>query len=161
MTYTLETLAARAEIEDLLSAYPNAIDRRQWDELDDVFTPDAIIDYSQMGGGGIRGDLQTIKNFLAEVFKPGAGLIGSQHMVATSVLSIDGDHATGRSICFNPMVTGPEGQEDDFVYFVGLWYVDRFVRTPAGWRISDRRLERCFKYNKTAAQNAGHAAHGV
>src|SRR5262249_51185532 len=127
------------------------------DELDDVFTPDAFIDYTGMGAGGISGDVATIKAFLANVFRPDGSLTGSQHMVATSVLSIDGDHATGRTICFNPMVTGSQDDENDYVYLVGLWYLDKFVRTADGWRISERRLERCYKHNQATARQAAHS----
>lgn len=38
------------EIQQLLVAYSTAIDRRQFDDLDAVFTPDAYIDYRAMGG---------------------------------------------------------------------------------------------------------------
>ena len=39
-----QELSDRFEIQDLLVAYCDAIDRRQWDALDDLFTSDAIID---------------------------------------------------------------------------------------------------------------------
>src|SRR5580692_5606052 len=47
MTKSLQELSDRLEIQDLMVAYSYAIDHRQWEDLDDVFTADAIIDYSQ------------------------------------------------------------------------------------------------------------------
>ena len=47
---TLQELSDRTEIEQLSVRYANAIDRRDWDALDAVFTPDAYIDYRAMGG---------------------------------------------------------------------------------------------------------------
>jgi hypothetical protein len=28
-----------------------------------------------------------------------------------------------------------------------LWYIDKFVRTPKGWRISERVEEGCYAHN--------------
>jgi hypothetical protein len=36
------------------------------------------------------------------------------------------------------------------VMFLGLWYVDKFVRTPKGWRISERVEEACYAHNVPA-----------
>ena len=37
---SLQEISDRLEIQDLLSRYSYAIDERNWDGLDDVFTPD-------------------------------------------------------------------------------------------------------------------------
>ena len=62
---------------------------------------------------------------------------------------IDGDSATGRTMCFNPMaVARPEGDEGEpRVFFCGLWYLDRFVRTEDGWRIAERSEEKSWVHN--------------
>ena len=39
------------------------------------------------------------------------------------------------------MVMGGEAAQ---IYFVGIWYVDEFVRTEQGWRMSKRVEEKCF-----------------
>ena len=60
-----------------------------------------------------------------------------QHAISTSLVSIDGDAATGRTICHCPVVLDRgDGQTQRF--FQGLWYDDQFVRTPDGWKISKR-----------------------
>lgn len=41
---TVQALADRAEIDDLLTRYSYAVDGREFDRLDTVFTPDAQID---------------------------------------------------------------------------------------------------------------------
>src|SRR5580658_1285269 len=91
---TLQEISDRLEIQELLANYSHAIDQRDWDALDDVFTPDALIDYSEMGGS--VGDLPSTKEFLAGAMPRFASF---QHMVATSKLHFDGDTATGRTIC--------------------------------------------------------------
>ncbi len=137
MTLSIEEISDRLEIQDLLATYSHAIDSMQWDTLDEVFTPDAFIDYTAMGGPA--GNLVETKKFLAEVMP---SFPGFQHMVATSKVTIDGDSGTGRTICHNPMtIATPDGNR---TVFCGLWYNDRYVRTPAGWRIAERIEEKCY-----------------
>lgn len=133
----LQELSDRVEIQDLLARYTQAIDQRDWDALDLIFTPGALIDYSAMGGAA--GGLDEIKTFLAgamPIFEI------SQHLVGSSVVDIDGDTATARTICHNPMVL--EGGDDPHLMVCGLWYRDKLVRTPAGWRIAERVEERAY-----------------
>jgi hypothetical protein len=132
VTLTLAEISDRLEIQDLVVAYSHAIDTRDWDALDDVFTADAVIDYTEMGG--TRGGLAETKAFLAEAL---AGFSAFQHLVANCLLELDGDTAHGRTTCHNPMLLrDAEGRET--VLLAGLWYRDTFVRTPAGWRIAER-----------------------
>ena len=46
----LQRLAARAEIDDLLTRYTLAVDSWDFEWLGEVFTPDAHIDYTGSGG---------------------------------------------------------------------------------------------------------------
>ena len=130
---SLQEISDRMEISDLLASYSAAIDGSRWDDLDRIFTPDAVIDYTEMGG--IRGSLAEQKEFLAAAMP---GFAGFQHLTATSTFDIDGDVARVRTICFNPMVVTDEQQ----VLFCGLWYRDVLVRTPDGWRIRERHEDR-------------------
>jgi hypothetical protein len=134
MALSLEEISDRLEIQDVLVDYSHAIDTQNWDALDDVFTPDAFIDYSVFGGSS--GDLTTAKEFLASAM---VTFPSFQHMVAGSKITIEGDTARGRTICHNPMV-----MNDGKVFWCGLWYVDEFVRTPAGWRISRRAEDKSY-----------------
>lgn len=133
---TPEEVADRLEIQDLLTRYSEAVDRRRWDALDELFSPDATIDYSAMGGA--TGDLATIKAFLAEAMD---NFATTQHMVGLPAIEIEGDRATVSVPCHNPMVLkGEEGR----LLLCGLWYHEQLVRTPAGWRIQVLREERAY-----------------
>ena len=138
---SLTEISDRMEIHDLMVAYCYAIDRRDWDALDEIFTADAIIDYTEMVG--VKGTLPEIKAFLAESMK---AVQACQHIINTSQITLEGDTAHGKTICNNPMVLQPDGH----VMFVGLWYRDTFVRTDKGWRISSRYEENCWRYNVPA-----------
>lgn len=134
----VQEMSDRMEIQDLMVEYCYAVDHRNWDALDSVFTPDAVIDYSEMVG--FKGNLAETKAFLAE----GLSMLSStQHIITTSKIKIDGDHAHGRTICTNPMVIAENGH----TMMVGLWYRDEFVRTPQGWRIASRYEEKSWTHN--------------
>jgi len=138
---SLQEISDRLEIQQLLVDYASAIDSKNFDALDTVFTVDAHIDYSAMGG--IVGPFPEVKEWL----KVALGMFPHyQHMLGNSSLNIDGDRATGRTMCFNPMqIDMPDGNSQ--VMFLGLWYLDKFMRTPQGWRISSRAEEKCYVHN--------------
>lgn len=133
---SLQEISDRLEIQNLFATYSFAIDDRDWDALDRVFTPDAQIDYSETGGA--KGSFAEIKAWL-----PGAleRFPAFQHMVATTQLTLDGDRASSRTILFNPMV------HDGQTFFIGLWYRDTLIRTAAGWRISARYEQASWTHN--------------
>jgi len=131
----LQEISDRLEIQDLLARYSNAIDTMQWDQLDALFTDDADIDYTSMGG--IRGTLAEQKAFL-EANLPTIFAKGFQHLAATTLFDIDGDVARIRTICFNPMVF----EDTKHVMFCGMWYQDTLVRVDGSWRIRTRVQDR-------------------
>ena len=140
----LQEISDRLEIQDLLSRYSYAIDDRDWDRLDAIFTPDAVIDDSETGGA--KGSVAQIKAWLPVAMER---FPRCQHMVATTKLDLDGDDATSRTMLFNPMVhKGDDGVEQ--VFFIGLWYRDRLVRTADGWRIAERYEEMAYAHNVPA-----------
>lgn len=137
---SMQEISDRIEIQDLIARYAHAIDDRDWDGLDCVFTEDAIIDYTDVGGA--RGTRAETKAYLAGTM---THFTGFQHLSSTTRLDLDGDRAKARTILFNPMVMQHEGAER--VFFIGLWYCDDLVRTEAGWRITHRREEKSWSYN--------------
>lgn len=141
MTLSLQEISDRLEIQDLMVAYCYAVDTRNWDALDEVFTEDAVIDYSEMVPG-VRGSPSEIKAFLAEALTP---FLGFQHAISTTQLRIEGDRAFGRTVCFNPVIMKDDGVNR--VAFMGLWYRDIFERTANGWRIAERYEEALYNHN--------------
>ena len=129
-------ISDRMEIQQLLVDYSMAIDSRRFDDLDAVFTSDAHIDYSAFDG--IVGRYPEVKAWLAQVLPNFANYA---HMLGLPSIRVDGDTATARTFCFNPMVFGGEPAT---TMLLGLWYDDEFVRTPEGWRMSRRVETKCF-----------------
>ncbi|MGY1815196.1 nuclear transport factor 2 family protein [Blastococcus sp. SYSU D00820] len=137
MPMSLQEISDRLEIQDLMTRYSYAVDARDWDGLDAVFTPDARIDYSAFGGS--VGDLAATKRFLAEVMPK---FLTLQHLIAGTTITFDGDTARARTQCHNPMTSGDPAAPDLMV--TGFWYVDSLVRTPEGWRIAERVEEKVY-----------------
>jgi SnoaL-like domain len=141
MPLTLQQISDRLEIEQLIVDYANAIDRRDFDALDQVFTPDAYIDYRAMGG--VDGKYPEIKAWL----KPALDKFpGYSHLVGNITAKVEGDAATARTLCFNPMMVNLADSKTQ-VMFLGLWYADKLIRTPEGWRMTERVEESGYAHN--------------
>ena len=120
----LQTLIDRAEITDLLTRYARAVDRQDWDRFRSVFTPDARIDYTQVGG--IAGSLDEAVGFLEQVMPM---FEAKQHLISNIDIAIDGDEAKVTAMVFNPLKL-----PDSPMWATGGWYHHELVRTPEGWR---------------------------
>tara|TARA_B110000503_G_scaffold21110_1_gene32006 strand:- start:11462 stop:11914 length:453 start_codon:yes stop_codon:yes gene_type:complete len=139
-----QALSDRFEIQDLVFHYSHLIDNKEIDRLrEEIFTADVHIDYSAFGGS--VGDLDETLTFLKasltnELFPH------SQHLNANVQIQLNGDTATGRVMCFNPMqMVLPDSENQTF--FLGLWYVDEYRRTDKGWRITRREEVKSWTFN--------------
>lgn len=135
---TLQAIADRIEIDDLLTRYATAVDTRDWDLYAGCFTPDAFIDYTS--AGGIRGTLAEVKQWLAAVM---VTFPMTQHVVCNRTVQVTGDTATCRSYFFNPMGVEDENGER-VLFFDGGFYNDKLLRTVSGWRITERIEESAY-----------------
>lgn len=139
-----QEISDRWEIQDLVFHYADLIDRKEIARLrDEVFTEDVHVDYGVFGGS--VGDLDTTLEFLTSALTEGL-FPNSQHLNANVQIRVDGDTATGRIMCFNPMEMALSDGGTQ-TYFLGLWYVDEYRRTDQGWRISRRAEEKSWVFN--------------
>ncbi len=127
---SMVTLRDRADIIDVTYRYAWALDTRCWSDLDDIFTVDATahLPVPMQSREAIRAHVRSI-------LEP---LDASQHMVTNHQIVLRGDTASCRCQLQAQHVRTRFARPDH--YLVGGQYVDRFVRTPDGWRIADRRL---------------------
>ena len=145
MTLSLQEISDRLELQDLIYAYSDIIDRKEFDRLRDIFTEDAYIDYTAMGGAA--GGLEAIIAFLKDAMTL---FPNSQHLNANIQIKVNGDEASGRVMCFNPMeMTRKDGGHEMFM--CGIWYVDKYVRTEQGWRIRERVEEKSWMLDPNVA----------
>ena len=139
-----QEISDRFEIQDLVFRYSDIIDRRDFDLLrTEIFTEDAFIDYTAMGGasGDVESTITFLKSALEESLFP-----RYQHLNANIQISIRSDNASGRVMCFNPMEVSVT-EDESKVFFLGLWYIDSYARTRSGWRISKRVEESSWAFN--------------
>ena len=129
-------MSDRLEIQQLLVDYSSAIDGGRFDDLDRIFTSDAYIDYRATGG--VDGQFSDVKAWLSQVLP---NFPSYAHLMGNFDVRVDGDTASSRTLCFNPMVLGGDSGQ---VYFVGIWYDDELVRTEDGWRLTRRVQSKCF-----------------
>lgn len=142
MTLSIQEISDRMEIQDLCYRYAQIIDSKTFDDLrSEIFTEDAFIDYSVYGGS--KGDLESTITFLKESL----GIFpNTHHLNANLQINVDGDTGAGRIMCFNPQELDM-GDNGKHTFMLGLWYVDKYRRTDAGWRICERVEEKCWHFN--------------
>jgi hypothetical protein len=134
MTYSLEEMADRMAINDLITYYVHAIDAGNYDDLDNVFLPDTIFDLTS--AGAIKGPWTEVKEYYR------ANRVVYEHyfhMYGNLLITFDADRASAR---VKSKVLNPIGIRDDKgklrIFQVDGSYDDIFVKMPAGWRIKER-----------------------
>ena len=120
----------RAIIE-LTAVYCFALDEKDFETLRDVFLPEATAQLGSSSQDGIDEIIGRISGTLDR-------FDGSQHIVSTHQVAIDGDTATCRCYLYAQHMR-PAGEEPPLLT-VGGRYDDRLVRTADGWRIAHRTL---------------------
>lgn len=141
----LQQISDRIEIDELLARYARALDYRNFGELDLIFTVDATFD---AGGLGAPTGPAAIRSMIEGTI---GHLDATQHLVGKSIMEFadDGASAEVRTYLISQHIResapGPVKH-----YFLGGEYFDRVVRTPDGWRIAYRRLDRMWKQGDRA-----------
>lgn len=124
----LQELSDRQEITDLITRYTRAVDTRAFADLAHVFTDDAVLDYSVVGGpvGPPAEVVPWIEQGLA-------GFDRFQHIIGQVEIVLEADEARATAYFTNPMVSiDPDGTET--LWEVGGYYRHDLVRTAHGWR---------------------------
>ncbi|MBY4212603.1 nuclear transport factor 2 family protein [Rhodococcus fascians] len=121
-----EQLADRQSVADLCSRYALALDRNDWQALTEIFDTDGVMDFAHVGE--VSGPAA-----IAEICSQAlTSLDGSQHLVGTILVTVDGDRASSISYFHAQHVKAGE------IYTVGGQYVDRARRTSGGWKLAHR-----------------------
>jgi hypothetical protein len=121
------------EIKRLKARYFRSLDLKDWDDLGDVFTEDAHVDYSLPGSNRV-GRAAVIEFIRAKV-----GPLRTVHHGHMPEIEVSGDTARGVWAMFD-MVEGPE-VGGPVMRGYGHYH-EEYVRDGARWRISRLRLTR-------------------
>jgi hypothetical protein len=140
-----QAVSDKLQIHELLFRYARGVDTKDWALLAAVFTPEAVLDYTSVGGPA--GSRDEVVAWLEQSLSPVAM---TQHFITNIEVDLDGDRADVRAMFYNPMqLPGLPGMTA-----CGGHYLHEVVRTPEGWK-SERLVERSewFVNRPTAAQH--------
>jgi len=93
--------------------------------------------------GGIKSN---VEDHIIYMKKALSKIVLSQHAISTILIEITEDTATVRTHCSCPMKVQLENGNMQ-IFFQGLWYYDKLVRTIEGWKIQDRYEDGYWNYN--------------
>jgi hypothetical protein len=122
---------ARFAIDDLLTRYASAIDGRDWELLDTVFTPDARLDYRS--AGGVSGPYAEVRKWLTEVLPIFEVM---QHQVLNRIVVVHDHQVRATSNFLNVNVLSIN--DAPWIFKVGGRYHDRLSGSGTDWRIAER-----------------------
>lgn len=126
MSTELKRLVDEADLRALSATYTRGLDRHDRELVRSVFTEDATTHYGSFTGGPDEMSEMAMKALSA--------YRATQHFLGQINLDIDGDTAAGEVYfqAFHQHAT------EDFDRFICGRYIDRYRRTPDGWRMSHR-----------------------
>jgi len=129
----LQRLEDTLEIQGVLNRYASSLDTRDWGRLATCFTRDAVGDYGALGRhDGYAAIEGLIKGVLTK-------LDVSQHFISNHEIDLAGD--TAKTRCYLQAQHVRRNTEGGDNYLVAGLYLDDWVRTPDGWKISERQLQ--------------------
>lgn len=132
MTTSL-TPTDRFALADLTARYAAAVDRREFDQLRQVFVPEATLDT----GRAVRQGIDEILAAMEGLRRYDA----TSHLLGQQLLDEhEAGECRGHTYCeAHHLRVDDEGQRTDQVMHIR--YHDVYVHTDGGWRIKTRRLE--------------------
>jgi len=133
MDRALRQLIDRQEITDLIHDYCIHIDRYETEKVGALFTEDCITDYGEAFGGEVVGRRRVERGSGYTL----AAWQATSHHVSNIRLWFEDDD-TARGITY--LHAWHRVDDDTPTFQIWAQYHDRFVRTPEGWRFSERRV---------------------
>lgn len=124
--YSPERLADEAELRALSATYARGLDRQDRDLVRCVFADDATTHY-----GAFRGGPDEMADMAMRAL---SAYQATQHILGQINLTIEGETASGEVYfqAFHQHAT------EGFDRFICGRYIDRYRRTPEGWRMTHR-----------------------
>jgi len=139
MTDQLQALLDKEAIRDLRTLYSHYLDGNDIDALDQVFTPDAVVEVTVGVMHGIKEIQAGLKGAFALYDRDGKGRYPFLHAVANHWVRVTGpDTAEGR--CYLLDFETASKPDPNPLLLLGL-YADEYKRIGGEWRISHSRLE--------------------
>lgn len=133
----LARLVDERAIETVYVRYCELVDGKEFDRLDEVFAEDSRGDYSQaLGPGVVIEGLPALVSAMHANLGVESSCGATHHNVTNFRIAVDGDAASAKVHYIAAHAGAGELTGRDYV----MWgeYDDELVRTPVGWRVSQR-----------------------
>lgn len=126
----------RARLRDLVYRYARGADRIDPGTVADTFTPDGtLVMYREPGADPVT---LSGRAEIAAAIQALSRYLSTTHVVANHLVDLIGDRATGETYCLAHHIYERDGVRRDKL--MSIRYLDEFIRTPDGWRITTRVL---------------------
>ena len=124
------------EISDTVTLYAYAVDHRDWSVWGEVFTPNAVLDYSAFGMG-----VSSPLEWQSQLREMDHTLVSAQHLLLNQRILLSGDTASSRVEYHMTAIFKLDESETMSIIEGGGLYLDNLERTAIGWRIVHRRAK--------------------
>ncbi|OCC24148.1 hypothetical protein MB02_07710 [Croceicoccus estronivorus] len=126
--FSIQDLAARAEIADLVARYSRAVDRRDFQLLLSLYAPGAIHNHGEAFSGEATGFVEWLRQSM--------GTMITQHLVGNMIVRVFGEEAEGEVYTVNHHMI----EAGDTIQFTaGGRYLDHYIKTEGRWLFAHRR----------------------
>ncbi|WP_427181535.1 nuclear transport factor 2 family protein [Paenibacillus sp. TC-CSREp1] len=134
----LEQLLALEQIRNTKARYCRYIDTKAWDELGQVFAPDAVADFSTEGNPI---PVLTGRDTIVQVFRDLVNPAVTVHHVHSAEVEFVSDTEAKVISPMEDWVTFPEGNENKSFHGFGHYH-ETFVKIDGQWCIKHTSLKR-------------------
>ncbi len=126
----LQAFLDREKIRDCIARLARGEDRRDAEALKACYWPDSAFDYGMNAG--------TFPDYLAWVVPGAEAITNTQHVIAQSVIDLDGNTARAETqvVSYHRVDMG-EGERDTVI---GGRYLDQLAKRDREWRIAHRTM---------------------
>ncbi len=143
---TVQELADRVAIQDVIARVAIALDRRDPEMLGSCFTRDAVFEYvgvsKSTGAENIKWAAKRMERYSS-----------SQHTLTTQRIQMRGDEADAETYAVNYFFAKQDGEERE-VMVNGGRYSDLLVRSGGRWQIQRRTLTLMWQRGKSLQYDA-------
>jgi hypothetical protein len=137
---TLNDMADRIAIKELIDAYSRNADRRHPESQANLFTPDGIIENYEGEPSATNKPDAILKGrkVLADAFATLKKYDITMHFNGQSDIQLQGDTATGETYCLAHQFWKQNNER--ILMIIGIRYYDTFVRINGSWFFAKRKL---------------------
>ena len=138
----------RTALRDLVDAYARHVDRRDALSVAALFTADGRLVSRLHDGGGDSPIVRRGRDEIAAALTAGLDrYLVTTHVVGGQVVTVDGDVATGDTVCLaHHVYVGSDGRR---MLVMAVRYADTYARQHEGWAFAERQLSLDWREDRT------------